>query len=1488
VDNIWTDYSVEVRASVQTNGYGWAVAGRLNAETGEYYECFVYANREPGAQWKLHLTKHIGWGPLGWDGAEFTPDAVLPVTPGSTALHALKMTFQGNRILVDFDGVRYMDVRDNNFPHYGVPWPVLSSGGILVGLYAVNSAVFSIEDVIVRQLPVATNLVVATPEEVSTNLVLQGSIGEGTRTFAILNGPTNGALSGFNPSTGALTYTPATNYNGPDTFSFTVSDGSLLATGSVNVTVMPVNDAPQVSIPISNQSGTFGSPFAFTFAVDTFVDIDGQLLTYTASGMPPGITFGGSTRAFSGTPISAGSFLVQVVASDGGIPDLKATNTFVITIAKSNAPVSLGNLVQVYDGTARICNPTTEPPGLTVNLAYDGSPNAPTNAGSYQVIATVVEANYTGATTNTLTITPRSVTVTGVTAATKVYDGTTSATLDVSGATLVGVVAGNQVSLTSPVYDNSMEDLFIRFPAGNSEIGDEVMLADTVDRVCKFSFEYWGDGPGPGTHDPFEGSVFVTLRFYKNDGPPINGLEFDARAPGTLLFKSKPFPISATERSVLVYTDAGDFQNPDWADVLLTQPLTNSLTWSVQFSGMGPGDSAGLDLYSPPVIGSSYPDYWKFDGAQWALLTYYAAPPINFGSRLECQPRGTFDNKQVGNGKPVTISGFVLSGADAHNYTLTPPATTANITPKQLTLPALDVANKVYDGTTSATALSFGSLSGILASDSVSLDTNGATVVFATAQAGDDKTVNVSGLTLSGADAANYSIGVQSAIADIAPKALTITANNAGKTYGQTVTFAGTEFTTGAGELVGGDTVTSVALTSTGAATTATTAGSPYAITPSAAVGTGLGNYQIVYQNGTLTVNPKALNITANDASKTYGQTKTFTGAEFTTGVGELINGDIVTSVTMTSVGAAPTAPANAGAGTTSVGGAAYAITPSAAVGAGLGNYQIIYHDGTLTVNPAALSVSADDKSRPYGYTNPVFSGNIVGIQNGDNIAPSYATTANINSPPGNYPIVTALIDPDGKLGNYTPTISNGTLTVVSGDLDGDGLPDDYELAQGLDPNNGSDASLDVDGDGFSYLGEYVAGTDLNDSTSALRITALEHAGSDIRVSFNTVAGRFYLLQRNDQFPSGGWTNVATDIGGTGGIMSILDGGAGSLPLAVYRVSVTNIAAQPAGFCNRTFLGNSDTVFSLPFMRPEATSGLVETNWGNHVQIKGSPAWTVNQFVYAAGVQSNTYCLFIRSGALEGRFYTITNNGAATVTVNSKGDDLAALGLLVGDRVSIIPYWTLGTALPSGNGIHPNTNLLPLNSPTEVLMPNSSGTGKNLSASKTFFYWQGAWRATDEGNVNKNDEVLLPNSCVIVRHNVPTSTVCSVPGAVITSKVSIPLAVWVSGQQDNFVSLPRPMPVSLDNSGLIGSGAFTSSPSPVSRTDELLVFDATFAAKNKSATATYFYWNGAWRELNNGSNQGAVQVFTPGTAVIIRKAASGTPGPVWINPPSAN
>src|SRR5207248_1837580 len=101
---------------------------------------------------------------------------------------------------------------------------------------------------------------------------------------------------------------------------------------------------------------------------------------------------------------------------------------------------------------------------------------------------------------------------------------------------------------------------------------------------------------------------------------------------------------------------------------------------------------------------------------------------------------------------------------------------------------------------------------------------------------------------------ANYAVNYIGANLSVTPRPLTITADNAAKNEGETVTFAGTEFqVTG---LVNGDTVSSVTLTSAGAPASALAANSPFPILGNNPVGTGLGNYAIAFTTGNLTINP--------------------------------------------------------------------------------------------------------------------------------------------------------------------------------------------------------------------------------------------------------------------------------------------------------------------------------------------------------------------------------------------------------------------------------------------------------------------------------------------------------------------------------------------------------------------------------------------------------------------------------------------------------
>lgn len=162
----------------------------------------------------------------------------------------------------------------------------------------------------------------------------------------------------------------------------------------------------------------------------------------------------------------------------------------------------------------------------------------------------------------------------------------------------------------------------------------------------------------------------------------------------------------------------------------------------------------------------------------------------------------TFNNKNVGENKTVTFSGFTLEGADAKNYTLTaqPANATASITPRLVTINGLAVDNKTYDGKPDATISADLTLtlapvannadSGIVPNDDVTLNPTAAKAEFENKNAGADKPVTFSDFALTGADAGNYTLVLPTDVtATIERKTLTVDGLKiADKTYDGTKT----------------------------------------------------------------------------------------------------------------------------------------------------------------------------------------------------------------------------------------------------------------------------------------------------------------------------------------------------------------------------------------------------------------------------------------------------------------------------------------------------------------------------------------------------------------------------------------------------------------------------------------------------------------------------------------------------------------------------
>ncbi len=174
-------------------------------------------------------------------------------------------------------------------------------------------------------------------------------------------------------------------------------------------------------------------------------------------------------------------------------------------------------------------------------------------------------------------------------------------------------------------------------------------------------------------------------------------------------------------------------------------------------------------------------------------------------------------------------------------------------------------------------------------------------------------------------------------------------------------------------------------------------------------------NYTIQYVDGILAVVPAPLLVRGDDASRGYGQAN----PGFTATISGWVNGED-TNVLGGALELSSPAQTNSPVGS-------YPIIPAGLTST---NYTLTFTNGTLTVTAYALSVTADNQSRAYGAANPVLTGSLVGLQNGDNISAVYGTVAGTNSPVGGYPITVTLVDPEHKLANYAVTTNNGTLTV--------------------------------------------------------------------------------------------------------------------------------------------------------------------------------------------------------------------------------------------------------------------------------------------------------------------------------------------------------------------------------------------------------------------------------------------------------------------------
>jgi len=162
-------------------------------------------------------------------------------------------------------------------------------------------------------------------------------------TYAIKKQGTKGAVA-INATTGAYTYTPKLDATGVDSFEITATDsGKAVATQTVNLTLAAVNDAPTVAKAVTTPvSITEGKEFRYSLPVGTFKDVDDTALTYSATGLPTGITVDSKTGNLAGTvgyeAADTASLTATIKATDAG--GLNASMSLKVNVI--NTPTVLG------------------------------------------------------------------------------------------------------------------------------------------------------------------------------------------------------------------------------------------------------------------------------------------------------------------------------------------------------------------------------------------------------------------------------------------------------------------------------------------------------------------------------------------------------------------------------------------------------------------------------------------------------------------------------------------------------------------------------------------------------------------------------------------------------------------------------------------------------------------------------------------------------------------------------------------------------------------------------------------------------------------------------------------------------------------------------------------------------------------------------------------------------------------------------------------
>jgi VCBS repeat-containing protein len=206
------------------------------------------------------------------------------------------------------------------------------------GLKTSGPATVTIVVAPVNDPPAANGQPVTLAEDTAIAVTLTATdVDSGTLNYAVVTGPSHGTLSGIAPN---LTYIPASDFNGSDSFTFAANDGlATSAAATVSITVTPVNDRP-----VANEQPVTTPEDTAVAVTLTATDVDLDALTYTVATGPSHGTLSGTAPNLTYTPSANfnGADSFTFTANDGTLTSNAATVSITVTPVNDQPQASAG------------------------------------------------------------------------------------------------------------------------------------------------------------------------------------------------------------------------------------------------------------------------------------------------------------------------------------------------------------------------------------------------------------------------------------------------------------------------------------------------------------------------------------------------------------------------------------------------------------------------------------------------------------------------------------------------------------------------------------------------------------------------------------------------------------------------------------------------------------------------------------------------------------------------------------------------------------------------------------------------------------------------------------------------------------------------------------------------------------------------------------------------------------------------------------------